>query len=153
DHCQYTDICTTNPCLPNERCEQIGNQYQCVSCYDKSSYCSIYQLRNEYCDNRYTILVDNDFLSVPQACQRSCGQCIPVQRLKDISSLFNSSILIEENNKISDTTTIRNIQQEKCIDRRGDCLMQKAYGFCRIFNEKYPDDCIKTCHPDCIIHS
>ncbi|CAF4553802.1 unnamed protein product [Rotaria sp. Silwood1] len=150
DRCQYADACAINPCLSNERCEQIGNQYQCVSCYDKSSYCSIYQLRNEYCDNRYTILVDNDFLSVPQACQRSCGQCIPVQRLKDISFLFNNSILIEENNTILSTPTIiRNIQQEKCMDRRDDCLMQKAYGFCRILNEKYPDDCVKTCHPDC----
>jgi hypothetical protein len=47
--------------------------------------------------------------------------------------------------------TIRtNIQQTKCVDRREDCLMQKAYGFCGIFNEKYPEDCVKTCHPDCI---
>jgi hypothetical protein len=125
-----------------------------VSCYDKSSYCSIYQLRNEYCDNRYTILVDNNFLPVPQACQRSCGQCISVQRLKDISSLFtNSTTTIEEVNSNSSTTIKTNIQQEKCIDRRDDCLMQKDYGFCRILNEKYPDDCIKTCNPDCINHS
>ncbi len=48
------------------------------------------------------------------------------------------------------TTIQTNIHQDKCIDKRDDCLMQKAYGFCEIFNEKYPDDCIKTCHPDCI---
>ena len=36
-----------------------------------------------------------------------------------------------------------------CVDQRDDCSMQKAYGFCRIFNEKYPDDCRKTCNPDC----
>ncbi|CAF5078799.1 unnamed protein product, partial [Rotaria socialis] len=28
DRCQYVDICATNPCAPNERCEQIENQYQ-----------------------------------------------------------------------------------------------------------------------------
>ncbi|CAF3778690.1 unnamed protein product [Adineta steineri] len=153
DRCQYADACATNPCLSTERCEQIGSQYQCISCFDKSSYCSIYQLRNEYCDNRYTILVDNNFLSVPQACQRSCGQCLPVQRLKDISTLFHDEILADDKKIMITTTTITNIQQEKCIDRRDDCLMQKAYGFCRIFNEKYPDDCIKTCHPKCTVHS
>jgi hypothetical protein len=121
-----------------------------VSCYDKSSYCSIYQLRNEYCDNRYTILVDDNFLPVPQACQRSCGQCIPVQRLKDISSLFTNSTLTQALKTTSIPTIITaDTQQTKCVDRRDDCSMQKAYGFCRIFNEKYPDDCVKTCHPDC----
>jgi hypothetical protein len=50
---------------------------------------------------------------------------------------------------MSSTTKITDIQQAKCIDRRDDCSMQKAYGFCRILNEKYPDDCVKTCHPDC----
>ncbi len=44
-------------------------------------------------------------------------------------------------------------QEKKCFDKRDDCLMQKAYGFCRIFNEKYPDDCVRTCHPDCVIFS
>ncbi|UJR15629.1 hypothetical protein I4U23_002566 [Adineta vaga] len=150
DRCQYADACATNPCLSNERCEQIGSQYQCISCYDKSSYCSIYQLRNEYCDNRYTILVDNNFLPVPQACQRSCGQCISIQRLQDISSLFHHEELVDETNTRLSTTTSKNLPQEKCIDRRDDCLMQKAYGFCRILNEKYPEDCVKTCHPDCI---
>ena len=124
-----------------------------VSCYDKSTYCSIYQLRNEYCDNRYTIRAGDEFLPVPQACRRSCGQCIAVERLNDVSSLFNNSKLIEETNTISATTTIRNMQKEKCIDRRDDCLMQKAYGFCQILNEKYPDDCVKTCHPDCTVVS
>ncbi|CAF1091235.1 unnamed protein product [Adineta ricciae] len=150
DRCQYADACARNPCLPNERCEQIGSQYQCISCYDKSSYCSIYQLRSEYCDNRYTILVDNNFLSVPQACQRSCGQCIPIQRLQDISTLFNQAELSDEINITSSTTTAKEHRdREKCVDRRDDCSMQKAYGFCRIFNEKYPEDCVKTCHPDC----
>lgn len=121
-----------------------------ISCYDKSSYCSIYQLRNEYCDNRYTILVDNNFLPVPQACRRACGQCIPVQRLRDVSILSGNGTSIEETDlQLSTTTTMPSRQQERCIDRRDDCLMQKAYGFCRILNDKYPDDCVKTCHPDC----
>lgn len=118
-----------------------------ILCYDKSSYCSIYQLRNEYCDNRYTILVDNNFLPVPQACQRSCGQCIPVQRLQDISTLFDHAAVTHE--PMPSTTGKPAAQPDKCIDRRDDCVMQKAYGFCAILNEKYPDDCVKTCHPDC----
>ncbi|CAF4786385.1 unnamed protein product [Rotaria socialis] len=101
DRCQYVDICATNPCAPNERCEQIENQYQCSSCYDKSSYCLRYQQHNEFCDNRYTIPIDNDLLPVPQACQRSCGKCIPVQRLKDISSLLHNSTSMEEAHRMS----------------------------------------------------
>jgi hypothetical protein len=127
------------------RCLSVG-----ISCYDLSSYCSIYQLRNEYCDNRYTILVDNSFLSVPQACRRSCGQCIPVQRLKDIAGLSNNTqISTTRRIQVSSSTMSNRHQQSVCIDRRDDCLMQKAYGFCRILDEKYPDDCKKTCHPDC----
>ncbi len=52
----------------------------------------------------------------------------------------------------STTTFEQNIifsRSETCFDNRDDCLMQKAYGFCDIFNEKYPYDCIKTCNPDC----
>lgn len=120
-----------------------------ISCYDKSSYCSIYQLRNEYCDNRYTILVDDNFLPVPQACQRSCGQCIPVQRLKEIAPLFANSTSFEKNKSSSMPSIISSSERSKCVDRRDDCSMQKAYGFCSIFNEKYPDDCVKTCHSDC----
>lgn len=40
-------------------------------------------------------------------------------------------------------------KDEKCFDKRNDCSRQKAYGFCAILNEKYPNDCVKTCHPDC----
>ena len=127
-----------------------------ISCYDQSSYCSIYQLRSEYCDNRYTILVDNNFLPVPQACRRSCGQCIPVQHLRDVSSLSGNATLMEDADSPSNTTTtavVPSRQQEHCIDRRDDCAMQKAYGFCRILNDKYPEDCVKTCHPDCAMLS
>jgi len=91
---------------------------------------------------------------VPQACQRSCGQCIPVQRFKDISSLFKNSTNLQYDQQQHVSNPMRKInhnQLAKCIDKRDDCLMQKAYGFCRIFNEKYPDECMKTCHPDCAI--
>lgn len=50
-------------------------------------------------------------------------------------------------------TILRQKEEDKCIDRREDCLTQKAYGFCRILNEKYPEDCVKTCHPDCAMLS
>ena len=120
-----------------------------ISCYDLSTYCSIYQLRNEYCDERYTILVDGNFLPVPQACRRSCGQCIPVQRLKDVSVVLEDSTPIGKHHLSSTSVDNNNELQERCVDRRDDCLMQKAYGFCHILNEKYPDDCVKTCHSDC----
>ncbi|CAF4368844.1 unnamed protein product, partial [Rotaria magnacalcarata] len=40
-------------------------------------------------------------LPVPQACQRSCGKCIPVQRLKDISSLLHNSTSMEKAHRLS----------------------------------------------------
>ncbi|CAF5220497.1 unnamed protein product, partial [Rotaria magnacalcarata] len=75
DRCQYIDSCAKKPCLPNETCVQIENQYQCMTCYDKSSFCSIYQNYTEYCDARYALLINNILLPVPEACQRSCKQC------------------------------------------------------------------------------
>jgi hypothetical protein len=115
---------------------------------------------------------------VPQACQLSCGQC--AQRLSDvrISSEMNVSnstwtdydddYTTESTTSISSTTTTTtttkrttttselNIifsRSENCFDQRDDCSMQKAYGFCEIYNEKYPDECVATCHPDCASHS
>ncbi|CAF3959121.1 unnamed protein product, partial [Rotaria sordida] len=164
DHCQYADACANNPCLPSEQCEQTGNQYKCISCYDKSNFCSMYQNLNQYCDNQYTLLINNIWLPVPEVCQRSCNQCIPVQKLNDRHlKLIEEQDYISENMTItlSSTTTTATIsklniifsQEDKCFDQRDDCSMQKACGFCVIFNEKYPNDCVKTCHPDCTFRS
>ncbi|CAF3658898.1 unnamed protein product, partial [Rotaria sp. Silwood1] len=157
DRCQYADACANNPCSPSDRCEQTKNQYRCISCYDKSSFCSIYQNHSEYCLNRYTILVDDTWLPVPEACRRSCNQCVPIKQSNDRRSLDEQEYVPENmTTTLSSTMTTEisrlNIifsREEKCFDKRDDCLMQKACGFCVIFNEKYPNDCVKTCHPDC----
>ncbi|CAF4740393.1 unnamed protein product [Rotaria sp. Silwood1] len=157
DRCQYPDACANNPCSPSDRCVQTENQYRCISCYDKSSFCSIYQNHSEYCLNRYTILVDDTWLPVPEACRRSCNQCVPIKQSNDRRSLDEQEYVPENmTTTLSSTMTIEisrlNIifsREEKCFDKRDDCLMQKACGFCVIFNEKYPNDCVKTCHPDC----
>ncbi|CAM4742153.1 unnamed protein product [Rotaria magnacalcarata] len=163
DRCQYIDSCAKKPCLPNETCVQIENQYQCMTCYDKSSFCSIYQNYTEYCDARYALLINNILLPVPEACQRSCKQCNSIDNSnssgRSLTELDDDSdsivagkykYLIDnmEMTSISTRTEVSS-QEEKCFDRRDDCSIQKAYGFCAIFNEKYPDDCVKTCHPDC----
>jgi len=136
-----------------------------ISCYDKSTYCSNYQIHTEFCNNSYSLFINNTFLTVPDACQLSCGRCISVQRLNDINSSVeinaNNNLILkdeEEENYTNESTTIlgRNMlfsRVDKCFDQRDDCLIQKACGFCGIFNEKYPYDCIKTCHPDCAFHS
>jgi hypothetical protein len=58
--------------------------------------------------------------------------------------------------EITTTTSGQNMifsREDKCFDRRDDCSIQKAIGFCDFFNEKYPNDCVKTCHSDCAFHS
>ena len=143
-----------------------------VSCYDKSTFCTNYQNHTEFCDDLYTLLINNTYISVLDACPRSCGICISAQRLDDNRNLVLKVVAEEEEEdyttesttKSSSSTTTtttttffgQNIilsRSEKCFDNRDDCLMQKAYGFCEIFNEKYPYDCIKTCHPDCAFSS
>ncbi|UJR31031.1 hypothetical protein I4U23_018540 [Adineta vaga] len=160
DRCQYTDVCASNPCPSTERCEQNGSIYQCVSCYDKSIYCSMYQNRREYCTNLYAILINDSYYSTLEACPLSCGQCVATQNLSDRSS----DVIIENDESYtsefttttssSSTTTVSrpNIifsREEKCIDRLQNCAEQKALGFCGILNAKYPDDCAETCHPVC----
>ena len=97
----------------------------------------------------------------------------PIVALKtdddDDDDFSQSSLIIEEiytdETTISSTTTTTtttttnyvglNIifsRMAQCIDIRDDCLLQKQYGFCRILNEKYPYDCMKTCHPSCVSH-
>jgi hypothetical protein len=134
-----------------------------MACYDKSSFCSIYQNYTEYCDTRYTLLINNTLLPVPEACQLSCKQCNPIENSnfsgRSLTELDDDSDSIVTgkykyligNMQITSISTQNEIssQEEKCFDSRDDCSIQKAYGFCAIFNEKYPDDCVKTCHPDC----
>jgi hypothetical protein len=120
---QFADACATNPCLPTERCDQTGSQYQCktrpwhiaqarersnvhrlgTSCYDQSTFCSVYQTLTVYCDNRYTLLVNNTFVPVLQACQRSCGQCTSGQRSNNTRALLgmiNEDVTwLEENHR------------------------------------------------------
>lgn len=186
---QFADACANNPCASTERCEQTGNQFQCktadsltvstrhmficrlgISCFDQSTFCSVYQTLIEYCDNRFTLLINNTFLPVLQACARSCGRCTSNQRSNSTRTLLTANdengILFDEDRATttmavgaasSPTSTINVIigqsmifsGQEKCLDRRDDCQMQKTYGFCDTFNARYPYDCVKTCHPDC----
>ena len=185
---QFADACATNPCLPTERCDQTGSQYQCktrplrihqarkhsnvhrlgTSCYDQSTFCSVYQTLTVYCDNRYTLLVNNTFVPVLQACQRSCGQCTSGQRSNNTRALLGminaDGAWLEENYTTIAVTKATSTSQampgqelillrsRKCEDRRDDCALQKTYGFCDIFNEKYPLACTNTCHPDCASH-
>ncbi len=116
--------------------------------------------------------MNNISLTVPQACRLSCSICSAPQRLSDINPSVKSqddgipTVMEEEeyttestttsSSSTTTTTTTTTFEQniifsrsEKCFDKRDDCSMQKEYGFCEIFNEKYPYDCIKTCHPDC----
>ncbi|CAF1005451.1 unnamed protein product [Adineta ricciae] len=167
DQCQYTNACVSNPCSATEQCEQNGNSYKCVSCYDKSTFCSIYQTNREYCSNLYALSVDNSSYSVLEMCPRSCGQCESTQK----SNEQNTDIVVPSNDTdSSDSTTTTtttttsssttttfglNIifsRADKCVDRRHDCAEQKVLGFCEIWNAKYPDDCMNTCHPACNTH-
>lgn len=187
--CQFADACATNPCLPTERCDQTGSQFQCkthslrveqtrkrsnvhllgTSCYDQSTFCSVYQTLTVYCDNRFTLLVNSTFLPVLQACQRSCGQCTSGQRSNNTRALrgmvnddaawleeVSTTIAVTKATSTSqamlgqDLILLRN---RTCEDQRDDCALQKTYGFCDIFNEKYPLACTNTCHPDCVSHS
>ena len=139
-----------------------------TSCYDRSTFCSVYQNSREYCDRRYTLNIDKALLPVPEACQLSCSQCAPVQNLNNILTFViadddNKPKLVESMDyphKPTSSSTVTMLQpneilprKEKCFDRRDDCLRQKALGFCEMFNEKYPYDCTKTCHRDCTLHS
>ncbi len=124
----------------------------------------MYQTYSQYCDSRYSLLVNNTYLSVPNACPLSCNTCISVQRMNEMNPLTDTkndgnATMIEEE-YITASTMTTNFQQntifsrsEKCFDKRDDCLLQKQYGFCEIFNEKYPYDCTRTCNPDCISQS
>ena len=133
-----------------------------VACYDKSTFCSTYQTSSEYCNSRYSLLVNNTYLPVPDACQLSCNKCVNANRLSElpaISALRENEAgtviageLTPENTTTTTTIIAANMifsRIEKCFDKRNDCLLQKQYGFCNIFNEKYPYDCTQTCHPDC----
>jgi hypothetical protein len=92
----------SNPCLSTELCKQTGAQYQCISCYDRSTFCLTYQNLTVYCDNRYTLIINNVSVPVPDACQRSCGKCVPIQRLKDAND--DSYLVTEDNEEEFDTT-------------------------------------------------
>jgi hypothetical protein len=127
-----------------------------ISCYDQSTFCSTYQTHSEYCNNIYSILINNSYIPVLEACQRSCGQCVSVQNLTDVSSFV--AMKNDGNNLVVGTeveivaTPEQNMilsREDKCFDGRDDCSIQKAIGFCDIFNEKYPNACVKTCHSDC----
>ncbi|CAF1213556.1 unnamed protein product [Adineta steineri] len=170
DRCQYTDLCASSPCSATERCEQTENVYKCNTCYDKTTYCTMYQTHREYCDNRFTILVDKNYIPVLEACQRSCGQCGTTKNLNDINipitvnndndsdtatydeQNYTTYITTTTSSSSSTTPYQNNIifsRSERCYDDRNDCLMQQGYGFCNIFNEKYPNHCINTCNPQC----
>ena len=112
--------------------------------------------------------MNNTYLPVPDACLLSCNKCIPVQRADEMSPLAetqddgNVTMMADEYTTESTTTTTTTIYIEqnmifsrsnKCFNKRDDCLLQKQYGFCEIFNDKYPYDCRQTCHPDCASQS
>ena len=136
-----------------------------TSCYDQSTFCSVYQTLTIYCDNRYTLLVNNTFTPVLQACQRSCGQCTSGQRSNNtraLAEMRNDNVAwLEENHttiavtKATLTSPAQDsifLRSRKCEDRRDDCALQKTNGFCDLFNERYPLACTNTCHPDCASH-
>ncbi|CAF4308491.1 unnamed protein product, partial [Rotaria magnacalcarata] len=104
------------------------------------SFCSIYQNYTEYCDARYALLINNILLPVPEACQRSCKQCNPIDNSnssgRSLTELDDDSdsivtgkykYLIDnmEMTSISTRTEVSS-QEEKCFDRRDDCSIQKA---------------------------
>lgn len=140
-----------------------------VSCYDRSTFCSAYQTSSEYCNSRFSLLVNGTHLPVPDACQLSCNRCAIANRSSEMPPALAmrddavATMIAEEFTTDSTTTTTTTSTStttpfrpniifsriEKCFDKRDDCSLQKEYGFCTIFNEKYPDDCTQTCHPDC----
>lgn len=75
-----------------------------ISCYDQSTFCSAYQNRTEYCANSYSILINDSYLSVLEACQHSCGQCLPVRHVRAINNDDNIQLGEEENSTIEITT-------------------------------------------------
>ena len=114
--------------------------------------------------------MNNTYLSVPDACALSCNKCVSTQRSNEMNSLpetnddtDNVTMIVEEYTTESTTSIVvepamagLNIifsRSVKCFDTRDDCLLQKQYGFCPIFNEKYPYDCAQTCNPNCASQS
>lgn len=47
-------------------------------------------------------MINNVSLPVPEACQRSCGRCIPTQRLENIND--NNPLIITNTEEQMDTT-------------------------------------------------
>jgi len=73
-----------------------------ISCYDKSTFCTNYQNHIEFCDSIYSILINNTYLSVPDACPRSCGICVSPQRLDDNGNLV---LKVQEEDYTAESTT------------------------------------------------
>jgi hypothetical protein len=94
-----------------------------IACYDKTTLCSVYQNFTQYCDNRYSLIVNNISLSVPQACTRSCGLCVPAQRLNDILppiGINDEDYTTESATSSSTTTTTTTyFQQNIILSREG----------------------------------
>lgn len=67
----------------------------------------------------------------------------------DEQNSFNENMKIISISTTTPKQTEIVLQEDQCFDRLDDCIQKKEYGFCAMLNEKYPNDCAKTCHPDC----